>query len=267
MATTPSDPNSGPNGGKPDKNADLSQQMLMREVDEAVRTDEVTGALRKWGLPVGVALALGLASFAGYLWWDGNREEALQRQSELLVQAMDELEAGNLEQADQELASIDGDTSPAALASAQMLRAAIALQQGRTSDAVAFYEQVVANDAAPQPMRDASLLRLVTANYDNMEPQAVVDRLAGLAQPDSAWFGSAGELVAHAYLDQGKTEQAGPLLVAIAQDDKVPESLRARTRQLAGFHGFDAIEDVTSMMEDLRPENGDAPAAAGPATE
>jgi hypothetical protein len=259
VATTPSDPNSG----KPDKK-DLTQQMLMREVDEAVRADDVSGALKKWGLPVGLALALGLASFGGYLWWDGNRDEALQRQSELLVQAMDELEAGNFEQADQELASIDGDTSPAAMASANMLRAAIALQQGRTSDAVAFYEQVVANGDAPQPMRDASLLRLVTANYDNMEPQAVIDRLAGLAQPDSAWFGSAGELVAHAYLDQGKPEQAGPLLVSIAQDDNVPESLRARTRQLAGFYGFDAIEDVDGMLDDLRPEDGTgaAPAAA-----
>lgn len=233
----------------------------MREVDEAVRSDELSGAVRKWGLPVGLALALGLASFGGYLWWDGNREQALQRQSEQLVQAMDQLEAGNLDQADQQLAAIDGDTSPAAKASANMLRAAIALQQGRTDDAVAFYEQVVTNEAAPQPMRDASLLRLVAANYDNMDPQAVIDRLAPLAQADSAWFGSAGELVAHAYLDQGKPEQAGPLLVAIAKDDSVPETLRARTRQLAGFHGFDAIEDVNSMMEELQTDGADgAPA-------
>ena len=255
MASTPKDPN----GGKADKDADLTQQMLRREVDEAVRTDEVTGALRKYGLPVGVALALGLASFAGYLWWDGNQEAALETQSELLIQAMDELEAGNLEQADLELAAIDGDTSPAAQASANMLRAAIAMEAGRTADAVAFYEQVVANEDAPQPMRDSSLIRLVTANYDNMQPQAVIDRLAGLAVPESAWFGSAGELVAHAYLDQNKPEQAGPLLVQLARDENVPDSLRARSRQLAGFYGFDAVEDVDTLLEGLRGEGEEAP--------
>ena len=255
MASTPNDPT----GGKADKDADLTQQMLMREVDEAVRTDEVTGALRKYGLPVGLALALGLVVFAGYLWWDGSKEAALETQSERLVQAMDELEAGNLEQADRELAAIDGDTSPAALASANMLRAAIALEAGRTADAVAFYEQVVANENVPQAMRDASLVRLVTANYDNMQPQAVIDRLAGLAVPESAWFGSAGELVAHAYLDQNKPDQAGPLLVQLARDDNVPESLRARTRQLAGFYGFDAVEDVDTLLEGLRGEGEEAP--------
>lgn len=255
MATTPSNPDSD---GKPD----LTQQMLMREVDEAVRTDEVTGALRKYGLPVGIGVVLGLAAFAGYLWWDGAREAKLEEQSEILVQALDELEAGNLEQADRELATVDPDASPAAMASAAMLRAAIALQGGRTADAVAFYEQVIANADAPQPMRDAALLRLVTANYDNMEPQQVVDRLSALARPESAWFGSAGELVAHAYLDMGNVQQAGPLLVQVSQDENVPESLRARARQLAGTIGFDAIEDVAELMAEGDAQDANATATA-----
>ncbi len=256
MATTPNDP---ANGTKPDK-ADLSQQMLMREVDEAVRTDEVTGALRKYGWSVGISAALGLAAFGGYLYWDSRNERALEQQSEHLVLAMDELEAGNLELADQELAAIDGQISPAAKASANMLRAAIALEGGRTDDAVAFYEQVVADEDVPQPTRDSALLRLVTANFDNMEAQAVIDRLGPLAVAGNPWFGSAGELVAHAYLDQNKPDQAGPLLVAIAQDESVPESLRDRARQLAGRYGFDAIDDVEELMSDLGSGNGAAAA-------
>lgn len=244
MATTPNEPD---NGTKPD----LSQQMLMREVDEAVRTDEVTGALRRYGLAVGIAAAAGLLAFGGYLYWDGRNEAALERQSEVLIQALDELEAGNLSQADQELATIDGDVSPAAKASANMLRAAIALEQGRTDDAVTLYEQVVADENAPQPSRDSALLRLVTANYDNMEPQAVIDRLGPLAVAGNPWFGSAGELVAHAYLDQNKPEQAGPLLVAIAKDENVPETLRARSLLLAGRYGFDAIDDVDEIMNQI----------------
>lgn len=252
MATTPNDPASGDKQDKPD----LSQQMLMREVDEAVRTDEVTGALRKWGWPLGIAVVLGLAGFGGYLYWDSRNEAALERQSEILVQAMDELEAGNLPQADQELATIDGEISPMAKAVANMLRAGIALEGGRTDDAVAFYEQVVADEQVSQATRDAALLRLVTANYDNMDPQAVIDRLGPLAVAGNAWFGSAGELVANAYLDQGKPEQAGPLLVAIAQDETVPQSLRARMLQLAGRYGFDAIDDVDELMSDLGSGNG-----------
>ena len=70
-----------------------------------------------------------------------------------------------------------------------------------------------------------------------------------LAVPGNAYFGSAGELVAMAYLEQGEREQAGTLFAAIAKDEDVPQSLRARTRQMAGLLGVDAIEDVDELLE------------------
>lgn len=229
----------------------------MREVDEAVRTDDVTTAFKRYGLPVGGLLVAGLLAFAAYLYWDNSQETELEQQSEIVIQAMDELEAGNVAIADEELSGVDGDVSPGAWASANMIRAAIALQDERIADAVVFYDQVVRNEAAPQPMRDISQVRLVAANYDNMEPQEVIDRLGPLAVEGNPWFGSAGEMVAHAYLDQDMTEQAGPLLVQIAQSDNVPESLKARVRQLAGRYGFDAIEDVDDTLESLQSDNGE----------
>jgi hypothetical protein len=47
-----------------------------------------------------------------------------------------------------------------------------------------------------------------------------------------------------AYLKQGKEELAGPLLAAIAKDEDVPQTLRSRSRQLAGLLGYDAVADV-----------------------
>lgn len=253
MATTPQDPKKG---GKPDQKPDLEQQMLMREVDEAVRTDEVSGALRKYGLPVGTLLVLALLAFGGWLWWDGRQEAALEEQSEMVVLALDELDAGNLDAADQELALVDGEISPAALASAKLYRALIALEQGRTEDAVAFYDEVANIEGAPQPMRDAAKVRLVYANYDNMQPQEVVDRLSGLAVDGSPWFGSAGEMVFHAYLDMDDTEAAGELAIAMADSTDVPETIKARVRQLAGRYGFDTINDVEEELESMRADDG-----------
>jgi len=61
-----------------------------------------------------------------------------------------------------------------------------------------------------------------------------------------------------AYLEQGREEQAGPLLVEIASNEDVPDSLRARTRQLAGFLGYDAIEDVEEIMAEITEGVGEA---------
>ena len=97
-----------------------------------------------------------------------------------------------------------------------------------------------------------------------LNPQTVVDRLKPLATPGNPWFGSAGELVAMAYMKQGKEELAGPLFAAIAKDDDVPQTLRSRARQLAGLLGYDAVEDVDRTLAEMR-EEGDtsgAPVAA-----
>ena len=58
-------------------------------------------------------------------------------------------------------------------------------------DAVALYDRVANDENAPKAMRDAALVRLVSANFDRMDKQLVIDRLGPLAVPDSAWFGPA----------------------------------------------------------------------------
>jgi hypothetical protein len=55
-----------------------------------------------------------------------------------------------------------------------------------------------------------------------------------------------------AYMKQGKAELAGPLFAAIAMDEDVPQTLRSRTRQLAGLLGYDAVTDVDQTLAELR---------------
>ena len=83
-----------------------------------------------------------------------------------------------------------------------------------------------------------------------------------LAVPGKPFFASAGELVAHAYMDQGKNAEAGALFAQIAKDDDAPEGLRSRARQMAGVLGVDAIEDVDALLEE---QGVDAQAADGEA--
>ncbi len=232
----------------------------MREVDEAVRKDEATKFAKSYGLPIGIALVLGFAAFGGFLFWQNQSEETLNQGSEQYIAALDELDAGNDTIADEELALIAAGKSEAAAAIATMTRAGIALEAGRLEDASTLFAQVADNAQLPQELRDLARLREVTAAYDTLDPQEVIDRIGSLANEGSTYYGNAAELVAHAYLAQEKPEEAGPLLVAISQDEDTPESLRARTRQLAGLLGFDAIEDVEETLAGL--DAGRAPAPA-----
>lgn len=249
MALTPS--NNPSDAEKRAARDSAQQEALLREVDEAVRQDQLTTFMARYGIPLGAAIVLGLLAFGGWLWWHHRHEAALEQTSEELVKAADQLEAGHVATADKALAELGSSPSDGASAVARLVQAGIAFQQGKRDGAVRLYAEVAADEAAPQPYRDLATLREISINYEKMKPDDVVKRLQPLAVPGSPFFGSAGELLGAAYLDQNKPNLAGPLFAAIAKDKTVPQSLRSRARQLSGLLGVDAIEDVDKTLEEL----------------
>lgn len=224
--------------------------VLLREVDDAVRQDQYAEFARKYGRLLLALLIVGLLAFGGYLFWDSRREAAREKDSEALVSALDQIESGNLDSGSRALDPLVAEGGEGAQTAATMLKAGIALQQDQPQQAVELFEQVAADEDAPQAMRDLAIIRAVSTQYDRLKPAEVIARLKPLAVPGNPWFGSAGELVAMAYLDQGQTAQAGTLFAEIAKDDKVPETLRSRARQMSGLLGVDAIEDVEEVLEE-----------------
>jgi hypothetical protein len=77
----------------------------------------------------------------------------------------------------------------------------------------------------------------------------VISRLAPLALPSEPWFGTAGEMTALAMIKQGRKQEAGQLFAAIAKDNTVPETTRARAVQVAGTLGVDASAALPSQAQ------------------
>lgn len=248
MALTPKTPKTREEKLAERDNAE--QETLLREVDDAVRQGDTEEFMAKWGKPLLAVLVLGLAGFGGYLFWDSQQEAAMEKDAEVLVSALDQLNVGNLNSADERLAELAGAEKGAASASAGMLRAGIAAQRNRPEEAAKLFAAVAADTSAPQVMRDLAKIREVAVKYDTMPSAEVIAALKPLAVPGNPYFGSAGEMVAHAYLDQGKRAEAGAMFAQIAKDDDVPETLKSRARQMAGVLGVDAIEDVDAVLKE-----------------
>ncbi len=244
------------NSSKAIEKAELRQRaqedVFRREVDEAVRQDTISGFFRKWGKLLIVVVVLGLAVLAAWAWWHHQTTAEAEADAVELTLAVDQLEAGNLKAAAEKAAGLTSADTPAAYrAPAQFLAAAAAQESGNAAEAIRLFD-AVANDAAvPQPFRDLAAIRSVSVSYDEMEPQQVIDRLKPLAVPGNPWFGSAGEMVGLAYVEQGKTDLAGPLFAEIARDEEQPETVRARARQLAGLFGTDAVDDAQEIVDQI----------------
>lgn len=223
--------------------APQNEETFFREVDEELRRDRLQTFFTRYGVWVAVAVVLFLAAIGGWLYWQHRQTLAAGKEGEVLTQALADLAAGQQAGVAAALKPLEDSPREGYRAAALLTEASAAQARDDRTAAVAGFKAVAQDDAFSQPMRDAALIRQTALEYDALPPQAVIDRLKGLAVAGSPWFGSAGEMVAIAYMRSNRPQLAGPIFAAIAKNETMPETLRARAVRAAGALGVDAIPE------------------------
>ena len=213
---------------------------FVREVDENLRRDRMNELAKKYSGWITAVLILFLGAVGGFIYWQNHRVEQSGKQVEQLSQVFADVGSGKTSAAPKQLDELANSGSKAVRASALFTRAALALQQNDVKLATAKYREIAGDDGLPKPYRDAALIRQTALEFDSLKPEEVIARLKPLAEPGNPWFGSAGEMTAMALIKQGKKGEAGQLFARIARDKQVPETLRARSVQIASTLGVDA---------------------------
>ncbi len=215
---------------------------FLREVDDELRRDQAIAIWRRYGIALIVGLVVALAAIGGFLYWQSHRDDVAQDEAAAFQGAFEQLAANKADAAAKPLATLAGSDIAGYRALARFTQADVLLQKNDLKAAAAKFASVAADEKLGQPFRDLALVRQTTAEFDTLKPEVVVQRLRDLAKPGNPWFGSAGELVAAAYVKQGRRDLAGQLLKKVAQDRDVPDTIRQRAVQLAGVMGVDAID-------------------------
>jgi hypothetical protein len=227
-----------------------NDEAFLREVDEELRRDQMSKLGRRYGILLAGLIVIGLAAFGGYLWWKADREKAAGLAGEQLTAAFDAFGKSQTSDADAKLKALADGKSEAYRALAKLTQAARKLESGDEKGAASAYMAIAADTAAAQPIRDAALLRGTAAVFDTLQPQTVIDRLKPLAVPGNAWFGSAGEMTAIAWLKLNQPQKAAEVFAAIAKDKQVPDSLRSRAVRISGaLEGSSAAGPAISQKE------------------
>ncbi len=218
---------------------DISETFL-REVDENLRRDQARDFFKKYGNWLIIAVVLFLGVSGGMIWWHQHQVQVHGAEAEKLAEIYKDIGSGNTAQAPKQLDDLSNSGSKAVRASALFAKAALALQQNDAKQAASIYKTVADDSGMPDPYRHAAVIRQTALEFDSLKPEEVIARLAPLAKPGEPWFGTAGEMTALALVKQGKRQEAGQLYAAIAKDNGVPQTIRARAVQVAGSLGVDA---------------------------
>lgn len=218
-----------------------NNEAFLREVDEELRKDQAAALWKRWGMATAIVIIAALVAFGGYLFWQHQQGKAAGREGEQLQTAWDDLAAQRLDKVSAPLVTLSQSNSGGYRAIALFTQADLLLQKDDLKGAAAKFGEIAADTSLDESFRNLALVRQTNAEFDTIKPEEVINRLRGVAVPENAYFGSAGELVAIAYLKQGKRDLAGRLLGQIAQDEKVPPTIRQRAVQMAGVLGVDAV--------------------------
>lgn len=214
-------------------------ETFVREVDENLRRDQLRDFFRTYGNWIIAGVVVFLAASGGFIWWQQHQVKRSEGQVEQLAQVFKDVGNGQTSTAPAQLDELAKSGSIGVRASAMFARAALALQDNDTKSAVGIYRSIATDDDFPKAYRDAALVRQTAIEFDQLQPQDAISRLAPLTKAGEPWFGSAGEMTALAMIKQGKRQEAGQLFAAIAQDATVPDTIRARAAQVAGSLGAD----------------------------
>ncbi len=234
-----------------------NNEAFLREVDEELRREQITGFWRRWRVAIIGGTVIGLAALGGWLYYQHSRAQQAAQDGQVLDETLAALSSGDMRNAEANLKKIEGSHVAAYRASAMMAQAAVAALQGKDKQAIAKYAAVAADDSLSQPFRDAAIIRQTALEYDAMPPQAVIDRLKPLAAPGGPWFGSAGEMTALAMLKLNQNGPAAAMFAAIANDKQAPASIRRRATQMAGSLGVDALGDEANDNQNMNADEKD----------
>jgi hypothetical protein len=216
-----------------------TNEAFIREVDEELRRDQLTGLWKRWGILFVGLIVAGLLAFGGWLWWQDYQAKQAGLEGERLSAAVEQLSADRVAAAEPALKELTQSERAGYRSAARLAQGALSAQRGDVPGASATFAAVAKDGEVGQPLRDLALIRQTTAEFDTLPPDQVIARMQPLAQKGNPFFGSAGELVAIAHLKAGRAKDAGAVYAALAADPNVPPTIRSRAAQMASVTGID----------------------------
>lgn len=220
-----------------------TDEAFLREVDEEYRRSQMLGVWQRYGRLIVGGIVVAFVALAGFLFWQHQSDSAAGQKGEQYDAALRQIEQNQADKAGPDLAKLTASGTNGFAAMSAIVEGNLLVQKKDLKGAAAKFAAVAGNSGFAKPYRDYALLRQTNVEYDTLKPEVVVSRLQALAKPDSAWFGSAGEMVAAAQIKLGKRAEAGQLLQQIAQGgENVPDTTRQRAVQLASVLGIDVLD-------------------------
>ena len=216
---------------------------IFDEVEEDLRADRARALGRRYWGAVAAIMLLILVGTGAYVFWQQRSQAAANAVANRFIEAArlaDRAAASPLAgkpdtdtaQAARSFSGI-ADTGPAGYRVLARLRlAALQWQTGQHKQAVAAWQSVSDDAAAPDLLRDLATLASAQHQADTADPVLLKQRLQSLTAPSNRWAPMAEQEIALIDLRTGHVREASLIMQRLATGPQVPEGIRSMAADL-----------------------------------
>jgi hypothetical protein len=205
----------------------VTDESLIREVDEEVRQEEYKKFWDRHGTKlIGAVVAVVLA-VAGYEGWSYFQKTQSDQASVIYVDAVKKANDGKYDDA---LAAFAALKHAGFNQLADMRKAAILAERGETDQAVAAYDAIIAGGKADPVLADLARIRQGYLLVDTKTPDELLTKLGNFDKDDNAWRHAAREIFGLAAYRVKDFTMADRYMNAIYADKDAPQAIKQRAQ-------------------------------------
>lgn len=240
----------------------MTNDNIIREIDEELRSDRMRNLWRRFGpyvIAAAVAVVLIVAGKEGWDWWQNSNAARSSDQFYAALELADGTDVAAAQQALEEVAAQGFGGYPSL---ARFRQAALLAKDGKTAEAVAAYDALSTGETN-RHLRDLALVLAGFILVDGGNVAEVEQRVAGLVTADNPLRNAAREALGLVKYRAGDIDGARVDFEAILADPLTSQESRSRLQiylmQLIAEGAVDPNADASAFAGEA-PSVGDAPA-------
>lgn len=223
----------------------MADEGIYREVDQEVEEEKQLRQLKESApFLIGLAVVV-VAVVGGWQAWNAQKSNAARTNAEAFSVAVNTEETT---EALSELTELRQDAPAGYSALAGFRIAGLEAQNGNTDGAIAALNNVAANDAIPQRLRNLATVKAAYMALDE-SPDAALRQLNGLQEGDSVIAAYAKEIAGLAAIETGNYTAAVTYFDAIQTIENAPDPIKQRAQ------GFRAIASLGASGVSLESQS------------
>lgn len=211
--------------------AEIAQDILVREVTEDVHKEQLEKMWRRYRMPLAAVIILVLLAVIGMESYKTWRTNVRLAESDIYEQAAILNAKGQADEALAVYARLQNGKTPYKYL-AELRKAGILFEQGKNELALGTLDALRQNSNAPQELRAVAAIGYVSHQVDTGNPEKLQNILNSYMMPGNVWYGTATELSTLLLIREGKVEAAKKMLADSLASQNIPQSVHDRLRAL-----------------------------------